>query len=168
MKKKNSKRTFFNDFDDFDDFDEYEDSEIDNNADSEEKLESHVSSKDFSDVSYDDFNKAIDIDEDEDDYEDIDDEDEEYDDDKKRNVHISRKHSVKNGGDDLINSQLLVILNNFWLIFRVIGVILAIILLIYFLIAGRIQDIFTFLLLLAGSFGFGFGFMFLVNKLMES
>ena len=79
-----------------------------------------------------------------------------------------RVYYTKNDETDLLNAQLLVILNNFWLVFRVIGIGIAVVLFFYFLLNGRIGDLFSYLLLLAGSFIFGFVFMFFVNKLMES
>lgn len=165
MKKKNSKHTFFDDFSELDDYDEYDESD---DVKEEETLGNAIV-KDFSDVSYDDFNKAIDVnDDDDDDYDEFAEEDDDDDDEEQDKVRVVRKRSSKTDDGDMINAQLLVLLNNFWLVFRVIGIVLAVVLFFYFLINGRIGDLFSYLLLLAGSFIFGFVFMYFVNKLMES
>ena len=161
MKKKNSKHRFFDDFDEFDDYDEYEEDYDDVSTD--ESFYNYTAAKDFSDVSYDDFNKVIEVEDD--------DEDEYIDDDTTDDVEpvtIKRKSTTKSKDTDIINAQLLVLLNNFWLVFRIIGIGIAVILFFYYLIHGQIRELITYLFLLAGAFGFGFIFMFFVNKLMES
>ena len=170
MKKKNNKHTFFNDFDDFKDYDDYDEyADYSDDSSDDEKFHNYATTQDFSDVSYDDFNKVIEVEDDYDDESLVEEFDDDYDDeDDDREVRVVRKSSTKVEDGDLLNAQLLVLLNNFWLIFKVVGVSIALILLVYFLIEGRFQDLLAYLLLLAGSFTFGFVFMFFVNKLMES
>lgn len=144
--------------DDFEFIDDYFEEEGDS------AFYSQVSS-DLSDVSYEDFNKINEIE---------DDEDDEYDEYEDISVPktVRKKKSTQNISaveEKLMeNEELMDILSVFWIWFRRIGIIIAIILVAYFITKGMIKDLFLYFLLLVVAFVFGFGFMAIINKFMEN
>ena len=146
------------DDDDFDFIDDYYEDEEDS------AFYSQVAS-DLSDVSYEDFNKPGEI-IDDDEY------DDEYDDVPEAKVTSTKKKTVQKTSaveEKLMeNEELMDFLMVFWMWFRRIGIIVAIILIAYFITKGMMKDLLLYLLLLVVAFGFGFGFMAIINKLMEN
>jgi len=146
--------------DDFDTLDDYYEEEGDSFFSSE--IES-----DLSDVNYDDFNKVQIIDEDEDE------DDEEPEVEEIKNVKTVTKTTTKkkkiNKVEEklLANEGLMTFLEIFWRVFRVIGIILAVFVFLYYLLKGMFSSLFIYILLLILSFVFGFGFMALINKMMN-
>ncbi|MBR6137834.1 MAG: hypothetical protein IKQ06_06745 [Bacilli bacterium] len=151
--KKNNK-----DYEDvFDTLDDYYEEEGDSFFSSE--IES-----DLSDVNYDDFNKVQVIDEDEDEEEP---EVEEIKTVTTKTTTKKKKTTNKIEEKLLANEGLMTFLDLFWKVFRIMGIILAVFIVLYYLVKGMFSSLFIYILLLILSFVFGFGFMALINKMMN-
>ena len=132
----------------------------------EEEGDSFFSSEiesDLSDVNYDDFTKVQVIDEDEDD------EEPEVEEIKTVTTKTTTKKKKVNKVEEklLANEGLMTFLDLFWKVFRIMGIILAVFIVLYYLVKGMFSSLFIYILLLILSFVFGFGFMALINKMMN-
>lgn len=141
----------------FDSLDDYYEEEGDSFFSSE--LES-----DLSDVNYDDFTKVQVIDEDEDDEEP---EVEEIKTVTTKTTTKKKKTTNKIEEKLLANEGLMTFLDIFWRVFKIMGIILAVFIVLYYLVKGMFSSLFIYILLLILSFVFGFGFMALINKMMN-
>lgn len=133
----------------------------------EEEGDSFFSSEiesDLSDVNYDDFTKVQVIDEDEDDEEP---EVEEIKTVTTKTTTKKKKTTNKIEEKLLANEGLMTFLDIFWKVFRIMGIILAVFIVLYYLVKGMFSSLFIYILLLILSFVFGFGFMALINKMMN-
>ena len=144
--------------DDFDYLDDYYE-------DDDAILYSQAVGTDYSNVSYADFNKVND----DIDYED--DDDEVVYQEVKPSYHTTVKKKAKKSSkiEDKIldNEPLMEVLSVFWTWFRRLGIVIAVILVAYYLSHGFMKELFQYLLLLVGAFMFGFIFMALISKLMN-
>ncbi len=121
---------------------------------------------DLSDVSYEEFNKAnnvvVEDDDDDDDVEEV----------KttktvtKKTTTTTTKHKEEESGI-LANEGLMDFLTFFWTWFRRIGIVIAVILMAYYLTEGLFKDLFLYILLLIAAFFFGYGFMAVINMVMD-
>ena len=136
-----------NEFEDLDDY--YEDDEVFYNQTIE---------RDLSDVRYEDFNKAEEII--------IEDEDDDDDDDAIKQTTTKKKTSVETRLIE--NEGLMEGLSIFWLWFRRIGIVIAVILVAYYITKGLFKDLLMYILLLVVSFFFGFGFMAILTRVMDN
>ena len=98
------------------------------------------------DLSYEDFNKTQEVTEE---YEDI-------------------STSVKTTTHEEDNDSVIYYLSVFWTWFRRIGIVIAILLIAYYIAKGMFKDLFMYVLLLVCAFFFGYGFMFIIDKVGES
>lgn len=138
------------------DYDELED--LDDYYEDDEVFYNQTIEKDLSDVRYEDFNKAEEII-----IEDDDDEDE--------NVAIKKTTTKKKTSVEtrlIENEGLMEGLSIFWLWFRRIGIVIAVILVAYYITKGLFKDLFMYILLLVVSFFFGFGFMAILTRVMDN
>ena len=147
-------------YDDFDVLDDYYEEEGD------PFLFSQSVGSDFSNVSYDEFNKARN------EYED-DDDDVVYVEEKPTYHHkttIKKKTKRSSSLEDRMvgNETLMDVLNVFWVWFRRLGVVIAVILIAYYIVKGYFQELFSYLFALVVAFFFGFGFMALLTKAKEN
>ena len=150
MKKHKKKNNDFEIIDDY--FEEEGDSFLYNQS-----MES-----DLSDVSYEDFNKAnhVVVDDDDDDYE-----AETTKTVTKKTTTVKKKETSNK--ETYENDLFIDFLTFFWTWFRRIGIVIAVILVAYFLTEGLFKDLFLYLLLLIAAFFFGYGFMAVINMVME-
>ena len=120
---------------------------------------------DLSNVSYEDFNKANHVVVEDDD------------DDEPEEVHttktVTKKKTTtvtkqKEESGILANEGLMDFLTFFWTWFRRIGIVIAVILMAYFLTEGLIKDLFLYILLLIAAFFFGYGFMAVINMVVDN
>lgn len=138
-------------YDDFDSVDDYFEEEEDENL-----FNVEVAS-DLGDVNYEDFNKVKKV--------------EEADDDDDEVVEVTaKKKSSSNSFESKIieNEGLIDILSFFWTWFRRLGIVIAVILIAYYITQGLMKDLILYLLLLVLAFFFGYGFMAIINKVMEN
>ena len=138
-------------YDDFDSIDDYFEEEEDENL-----FNVEVAS-DLGDVNYEDFNKVKKV--------------EEADDDDDEVVEVTaKKKSSSNSFESKIieNEGLIDILSFFWTWFRRLGIVIAVILIAYYITQGLMKDLILYLLLLVLAFFFGYGFMAIINKVMEN
>ncbi len=138
-------------YDEFDTIDDYYEDEGDN-------FFSQTIGSDLSDVRYEDFNKVNDYD---DDYD-------EDDDTEEITTKTTHKKRTSSSNSLIQNEGLMDFLSFFWTWFRRLGIVIAVILIAYFLTKGMFKDLFLYILLLVASFFFGFGFMAVINKVMEN
>ncbi len=113
---------------------------------------------DLSDVSYEDFNKPTKV-------------VVEDDDDEEKVVvtkTVKKKKTSSAYSRITDNEELIDFLAIFWIWFRRIGIIIAVILIAYFITKGLFKDLFMYILLLVGSFFFGFGFMAVLTSLLDN
>ena len=116
---------------------------------------------DLSDVSYEDFNKPTKVV--------IEDEDGEGDVDVVVKKTANKKKTARSSSYAFTeNEELMDFLAIFWIWFRRIGIIIAVILIAYFITKGLFKDLFMYILLLVGSFFFGFGFMAVLTRVLDN
>ena len=130
---------------DFDTIDDYYEEEGDSFL-----LNQSVGS-DLSNVSYEDFNKSNRV----------------YDYDE--GVVYREKESPRRSVEDQLieNQPLMGVLTIFWTWFRRLGIVIAIILVFYYLVHGMFEDLFAYIVALVVAFLFGFGFMAVFTKLKD-
>ena len=122
---------------------------------------------DLSDVSYEDFNKAQVVVEDDDDDEDEVQEIKTVTTTTKTTKTTKKKTTTNKLEEKLLeNEGLMTFLEYFWRVFKVIGIILAVFIVAYYLVKGMFSSLFIYILLLVLAFIFGFGFMALINIVM--
>ena len=137
-------------YDEFDTIDDYYEEEDDANF-----FRSSIET-DLSDVRYEDFNKVNEVEDDDDEYEEI-------------VVENKKTSSSKKSSTSIMeNDSFISILSVFWTWFRRIGIVIAVILIAYYITKGMFKDLFLYILMLVVAFFFGFGFMALINKVMEN
>ena len=116
---------------------------------------------DLSDVSYEDFNKPTKVV--------IGDEDGDGDVDVVVKKTANKKKIARSSSYVFTeNEELMDFLAIFWIWFRRIGIIIAVILIAYFITKGLFKDLFMYILLLVGSFFFGFGFMAVLTRVLDN
>ena len=131
--------------------------------DSNDYLYSEVINDDYSDVSYEDFTKPTEVSEEE--FE-VEEDDEFEDEDSSTKAHSKKNDSLEDRIMD--NDNLMDFLTVFWIWFRRIGIILAIIVSAYYLVHGMFKDLFLYLILLVAAYFFGYGFMYLFDHYKEN
>lgn len=144
-------------YDDFESIDDYFEEEGDS------FLMNQTVESDLSDVSYEDFNKANHVV-----VEDDDDDDDEVETTKtvtKKTTTVKKKETSNK--ETYENDGVIDFLTFFWTWFRRIGIVIAVILIAYFLTEGLFKDLFLYLLLLIAAFFFGYGFMAVINMVMD-
>lgn len=123
---------------------------------------------DLSDVSYEDFNKAQVVVEEDDDDEDEVQEIKTVTTTTKTTKTTTKKTTNKLEDKLLENEGLMTFLEYFWRVFKIVGIILAVFLVAYYLVKGMFSSLLMYILLLVLAFIFGFGFMALINKVMDN
>ena len=145
-------------YDDFESIDDYFEEEGD------AFLLNQTIESDLSDVSYEDFNKANHVvveDDDDDDYE-----AETTKTVTKKTTTVKKKETSNK--ETYENDLFIDFLTFFWTWFRRIGIVIAVILVAYFLTEGLFKDLFLYLLLLIAAFFFGYGFMAVINMVVDN
>ena len=137
------------DYDVFDSIDDYYEDDLGPN------LFNQTLETDLSNVSYEDFNKATDA---------LDDTDEVAT--TKTETTKKAVKKTKEEPEETYQDGWVDLLSFFWTWFRRIGIVIAVILVAYFLTQGLLKDLFLYLLLLILAFFFGYGFMALINTVM--
>ena len=135
-------------YDEFDGIDDY--------YEEEENFFSQSVGDDLSDVRYEDFNKVNQVEDDDEEVEVV------------TTKTTTRKKKSSNTNSFIRNETLMDFLSFFWTWFRRLGIVIAVILIAYFITKGMFKDLFQYILLLVVSFFFGFGFMALINRVMEN